>query len=127
MQNKRELIMVIDDEQDILKILRSGLVRYGHKVMTFADPILALKELSVNHLDYKLILTDVRMPGMSGIELAKRVKEIDSEIKLLLMTAFELSHYELSQELPYVSNQDLLKKPILLSSICKVLDSKIGT
>ena len=126
MQNERELIMVVDDEHDILKILRSGLVRYGHKVMTFADPLLALNELQVSHADYKLVLTDVRMPGMSGIELAKQTKEIDPEIKLMLMTAFELSAYELSIELPYISAQDLLKKPISLSNICKVLDRKIG-
>jgi two-component SAPR family response regulator len=126
MNGKRELIMVVDDERDILNILRSGLVRYGHKVMTFSDPTLALNELSIHHLDYKLLLTDVRMPGISGIELARKTREMDPQIILMLMTAFELSSYELSHDLPYVSSQDLLKKPISLSNICKVIDKRIG-
>ena len=50
------------------------------------------------------------MPAMSGIELAKKTKEIDSEIKLMIMTAFDLSSYELPHELPFVKIEDMLKK-----------------
>jgi|SRR5690349_9945940 two-component SAPR family response regulator len=119
-------MMIVDDEQDILQILRSGLSRYGHKVMTFSDPILAVKEFTYNHLDYQLILTDLRMPAMSGIELAKKTKEIDPEVKLMIMTAFELTSYELSHDLPFVKMEDLMKKPISLSNVCKVIDKKIA-
>lgn len=126
MANKRELIMVVDDEHDILHILRSGLARYGHKIMTFSDPLLALKEFTLNHSDYQLILTDLRMPALSGIELAKKAREIDPEIKLMIMTAFELSSYELSHDLPYIRAEDLLRKPLALSNICQVIDKKIA-
>ena len=125
--NNRELIMIVDDEQDILQILRSGLGHYGHKVMTFSDPLLALREFTYSHSDYQLILTDLRMPAMSGIELAKKAKEIDPDVKLMIMTAFELSSYELSHDLPFVKIEDLLKKPISLSKICKVIDKKISS
>jgi len=127
MTSKRKLIMIVDDEQDILHILRAGLARYGHKVMTFSDPLLALKEFGFNHSDYQLILTDLRMPAMSGIEFAKKAKEIDPDVKLMVMTAFELSSYELAQDLPFVKIEDLLKKPISMSSICKVIDKKIAS
>ena len=127
MSDKRELIMVVDDEQDILYVLRAGLARYGHKVMTFSDPRLALKELTFNHSDYQLILTDLRMPAISGIELAKKARDIDASVKLMIMTAFELSSYELSHDLPFVKIEDLLKKPISMSSICKVIDKKIAS
>lgn len=124
MENKRQLLMVVDDEQDILQIMRSGLTRYGHKVMTFSDPLLAMKEFEVNHCDYKLILTDLRMPSMSGIELAKKARLIDPDVKLMVMTAFELSSYEISHDLPYVRLEDVLKKPISISSVCKIIDQK---
>lgn len=123
MNGRRELIMVVDDEHDILQILRTGLARYGHKIMIFSDPILALKEFELNHLDYKLILTDLRMPSMSGIELGLKVRKIDAEVRLMIMTAFELSSYELSHDLPYIKTEDLLRKPISLSSVCKAIDS----
>src|ERR1041385_956067 len=114
--SKRELLMVVDDEQDILQIMRAGLMRYGHKVMTFSDPVLAMKEFELNHCDYKLILTDLRMPSMSGVELAKKARRIDPVVNLLVMTAFELSSYEISKDLPYVRLEDVLKKPISMSS-----------
>lgn len=118
--------MLVDDESDILNILRTGLARYGHKVMAFSDPMLALKEFAVNHSDYALILTDLRMPAMSGLQLAIRAKEIDADVKLMVMTAFELSSYELSHEVPYVRLEDVLKKPFSLSNICKVIDKKVA-
>ena len=121
---KRELLMVVDDEQDILHIMRAGLSRYGHKVMIFSDPKLAMKEFELNHSDYKLILTDLRMPSMSGIELAKKARAIDPLVKLMIMTAFELGDYEISHDLPFVRLEEVLKKPISLSKICNVLDNK---
>ena len=127
MNNGRELIMVVDDEHDILQILRAGLTRYGHKVMIFSDPSLALKEFELNHSDYSLILTDLRMPIMSGIELGLKVRQIDPHVRLLIMTAFELSAYELSHDLPYVKTEDLLKKPISLSSVCKAINGGISS
>ncbi len=123
---KRELFMVVDDEQDILQVLRLGLSRYGHKVMTFSDPQLALKEFELNHQDYRLVLSDLRMPGVSGIELAKRVRAIDPEVRVMVMTAFELSSFEIAQNLPFVRLEDILRKPITLSNVCKVIDGKIG-
>ena len=116
--------MVVDDEQDILHVMRSGLSRYGHKVMTFSDPNLAMKEFELNHSDYELILTDLRMPSMSGIELAKKAVAIDPRVKLMLMTAFELSDYEISHDLSFVRLEEVLKKPISLASVCKIIDRK---
>lgn len=119
--------MVVDDEHDILQVLRSGLGRYGHKVMTFSDPALALREFELNHFDYSLVLTDIRMPSMSGIELALKVRMIDPEVRLMIMSAFELSAYELAHDLPYVRAEDLLKKPVSLSTVCKAIDRRAGS
>jgi DNA-binding NtrC family response regulator len=119
--------MVVDDEHDILQVMRAGLTRYGHNVMVFSDPLLAMKEFALNHCDYKLILTDLRMPSMSGIELAKKAREIDPDVKLLIMTAFELTSYEILYNLPFVRPEEVLKKPISMQSVCKVIDQKTHT
>jgi CheY-like chemotaxis protein len=59
--------MVVDDEEDILKLIRIGLTRYNQSTVTLPNPTVALKKFSHNHHDYMLVLTDVRMPGMSGL------------------------------------------------------------
>ena len=127
MNGRRELIMIVDDEHDILQILRAGLTRYGHQVMTFSDPVLAMREFEVNHPDYRLILTDIRMPSMSGIELAFKARQIDPEVRLMIMSAFELISYEMSHDLPYVKTEDLLRKPVSLSSVCRAIDKGISS
>ena len=116
--------MVVDDEEDILRVMRAGLTRYGHKVMTFSDPMLAMKELELHHADYKLVLTDIRMPSLSGIELAKNARVIDSDVKIMIMTAFELTAFELSHDLSFARIEEVLRKPISLSRLCRAIDNK---
>jgi DNA-binding NtrC family response regulator len=58
---------VVDDEDDILKLIQIGLTRHDHSIVTFPNPTVALRKFSHNHQDYMLVLTDVRMPGMSGL------------------------------------------------------------
>ena len=58
---------MVDDEEDILKLIRIGLTRHDHSTVTFPNPTVALKKFSHNHQGYMLVLTDVGMPGMSGL------------------------------------------------------------
>ena len=60
------------------------------------DPLLALEHLKINSKSYELILADIRMPGMNGFELVKKVRSIHPIIKILLMSAFEFDNLELS-------------------------------
>ena len=121
----RQHIMAVDDEQDILRVIRSGLTRYGHSVVAFSDPLVALEELVHHRQDYVLLLTDIRMPGMTGLELAKKARDLDPQLKILVMTAFELSEYDLSQKLPFIKIQNVLKKPVILSKMCQVIDKHL--
>jgi two-component SAPR family response regulator len=66
------------------------------------------------------------MPGRSGIELAKKAKDLDPEVKVVIMTAFELSPFETTQDLPYLRIDDVLKKPVSLSGLCKVIEKNIS-
>ncbi|HEU4605844.1 MAG TPA: response regulator [Nitrososphaera sp.] len=118
-------IMVIDDEQDILRLINVALRKYNHDVDVFSEPVKALGHFQQHHDGYSLLLVDVRMPGMSGLEFAKHAKRIAPEIKILLMTAFELNQYELERDLPFVKIDDLLKKPFMLSKICEVIDKHL--
>lgn len=122
MVNQRA-VLVVDDEDDVLHVIRSGLLRYGHKVDSFSDPVIALEHFRKNFSSYDLVLSDIRMPGMNGLEFARRIKEFAPRIDILMMTAFEINQYELSKELPFVRAEDLLRKPFMLSKICQIIDS----
>lgn len=118
-------IMAIDDELDVLRLIQLALQRYGHTVDTFSEPLSALCHFQKNHQDYNLLLVDVRMPGMSGIEFAKHAKSAYPEVKVLLMTAFEINRHDLEKNLPFVKIDDLLKKPFMLSKICEIIDKHV--
>ena len=69
-------ILAVDDELDILTIIKMSLERYNHKVDTFSNPLKALSHFEKNPA-YDLVITDIRMPYMTGYELASRLRAID--------------------------------------------------
>ncbi len=79
-------ILVVDDEESMLEVLSEMLTREGHEVRAASDGDRALEIIKENRLD--LIITDIRMKPMSGMTLLKQVKKIDSDIVVIMMTAF---------------------------------------
>src|ERR1700756_5808924 len=78
-------ILVVEDDPDIRRILDMFLTEKGFRVKVADDAARALEMLAEEPID--LILSDVRMPGMSGLELLRHVKEQDPEIQIVLMSA----------------------------------------
>jgi DNA-binding NtrC family response regulator len=89
--------MIIDDEIDIANLFKEILIKSGYQVEAFNDPLKALDECKTNHQKYVLIISDIRMPKMSGIELVKQISKIDNDIKVILMTAFDVRGEELNE------------------------------
>ena len=109
-------VLVVDDEPDILKVVEITLVRWGYQVDSFTDPDMALKQFRDHPSKYSLIITDVRMPNMSGVEFARNVRRIRPDIKVLVMTAFEVDP-ELKVALPSIEH-DFLQKPFHTAEVC---------
>tara|TARA_B100001057_G_scaffold266449_1_gene266612 strand:- start:1796 stop:3175 length:1380 start_codon:yes stop_codon:yes gene_type:complete len=78
-------IWVVDDDESIRWVLEKGLVDSGMRVETFDSAHKVIKKLETENP--KLILTDIRMPGPSGIDLLDKVKELRPEIPVIIMTA----------------------------------------
>lgn len=102
-------IMIVDDEPDICAILRKMLELGGYKVFAFTDPRLALEHFSLNNAKYGIVISDVRMPHMNGTELAAKIREVNSVIPIMLMSAFEPNTLNISQSLNIAK---FLQKPI---------------
>ena len=79
-------ILVVDDEPDLLETVRRILTRAGHQVIAAHSGAEGLKELEAHQPE--LVLTDLMMPGVDGLALTTRVREIDAFTPVVLMTAF---------------------------------------
>ena len=100
----------MDDELDLVLLFKEALSGFsGIDVFGSTDPRLALEHFTINHSQYEAVISDFKMPEMNGIELLKKVKEINSNVKTLLISAFEIND-ELFQECSCVDK--LLQKPI---------------
>ena len=110
-------ILVVDDELDIVLIFKQALSRQGYTVFGFTDPLLALEHFKANSADYSLVITDVRMPRMSGFELAANIKVIKPDAKVVFMSAFEVSDLEFS--MPGIKIHDFLRKPVNVKTLVR--------
>jgi DNA-binding NtrC family response regulator len=125
--NSKFRIIVVDDEKDILDIIQKYLQKWDFAVDAYYDPVSAFKNFKTKPESYSLLLTDIRMPGMSGIELAHKIIEIKPDIKVVLMTAFE------SEGMPpliingatVVRRDEIIRKPFRLADICDAVRKKL--
>jgi len=111
-QNDTHNIMIVDDEQDILVTYNSMLYGEGYNVETFSNPHEAL--LHFAHADksyYDLIILDIRMPSLNGLQLYHRLKAINKDVKILFLSALEASE-EISSVFPELKYGDIIRKPI---------------
>lgn len=66
-------VIVVDDEMELSVLFKEFLTKEGYNPISFSDPLMALEYFKETFDKHSLIITDMRMPGMSGIELAKRL------------------------------------------------------
>ena len=118
-------ILIVDDEFDITSIFRQGLMKKGFSAFGFTDPFLALEHVQLNQTKYELVISDLRMPGMNGYEFVSKVKEIRPEIKVFLMTAFEINDTEFKRLLPKVKMEGFMQKPISLANLTSTVSKYI--
>jgi CheY-like chemotaxis protein len=119
-------ILVVDDDPDIAYVLKQGLQKNRFLVNAFTNPEEALQNFKSNAESYCLMLSDIRMPGMSGIQLARKVKEINPAVKTVLMTAFEIRDNEFSKVFPSTQVDGFVQKPIGIKGLTDKILSIIG-
>jgi DNA-binding NtrC family response regulator len=83
---KRDLVLVVDDEPQIRETLRRALERSGHRVAMATRGDEALKTVETTTIG--LIISDHKMPGMTGIEFLERAREVAPDTPRILMTAY---------------------------------------
>lgn len=120
--NHRSLVMLVDDEIDIIGLFSEILTLNGISVRPFTNTEEALREFEQNHTYYKLVISDVRMSPISGIEFIKKLREIDANIKVILMTAFEMERSQLRE----IDTDEFFNKPIAMNNLVQIVKKYIG-
>jgi len=83
---KKVRILIVDDDPDVCEYLQKFLSKDGYDVTTVANPAQVLDELK--NKPYQIIILDLKMPGMSGEELLRRIRAIDSDICIIIYTGY---------------------------------------
>jgi DNA-binding NtrC family response regulator len=119
-------ILILDDEFDLVTLLKQGLERRGFRVFSFTDPFLALEHFKINALDCDLVISDLRMPGMNGFEFLTKIKEIRSDIKIFLMTAFDVSDMRSSIAISSLKVNEYIVKPFSIQNLNFIIDKYVS-
>lgn len=101
-------ILVVDDERDNCEYLKLLLCKEGYQVDALTDPRLAVEEL--RKADYHLVVLDMMMPQVNGTEVLKQIREVDSDISVIVATAYP--NVETAVASLKAQASDYVRKPI---------------
>jgi CheY-like chemotaxis protein len=120
-------ILLIDYEKDSLRFVQKYLENKGAHVSAYSDPLLALPNFMKNNNNvnsyYDLIISDIRMPEMNGIELVSIIRKKNKEIPIILMTASsgiaDIDHSILN----FLKIEDIITKPVKLKDLIEKINT----
>jgi DNA-binding NtrC family response regulator len=119
-------LLVVDDDGDTVTVLALSLLKYGFLVDAFSNPQDALQEIKSNPESYSLVLSDGWMPSISGLQLAKIVKEVNPNVKVLLLTGSNIRDDEVSDVSPPTNVDGVIQKPVSIGKLTDKILSLIG-
>ena len=115
-------ILLAEDDDSMRGFLERALERAGYNVVSFANGKDALDEITPDA--FTLLLTDIVMPLMDGIELARRAAEIDPRLKIMFITGFAAVTLNNGTETP--KDARVLSKPFHLKDLVREVDTLLG-
>jgi len=116
--SKKIRILAVDDEEDILLVVKRYLQLHDFEVNTFTSPQKALLNYKANY--YDLVILDIRMPGMDGFELYRKIRQLDSKVKVCFLTAFETYRDRFRETFPELEEvKCYIKKPVSATQLVK--------
>ncbi len=119
---KSPSVLLIDDEADALTIFKRTLEIAGMKTYAFTNPVLAVEHFKANPNIYDIVVTDIRMPQMTGFQVARAIKEIRADIKIAFATAFAINVSEFRKILPSTKVDAFITKPIAPKRFVEIIN-----
>jgi two-component system cell cycle response regulator CpdR len=115
-------ILLAEDDDDMRRFLVRALEKAGHDVSSFAEGVSAYEELKGTAFD--LLLTDIVMPEMDGIELARRAAELDPALKIMFITGFAAVALHPDSRAP--KEAKVLSKPFHLKDLVSEVERMVA-
>jgi two-component system response regulator (stage 0 sporulation protein F) len=122
MSNSQATILVIDDQPGIRRLLTEVLQDEGYRVITAANGYEGIQAAQEVHP--QVILMDMKMPGMDGIEALKELKRQGQGDQVIMMTAY--GELDMVNEAREAGMRDYITKPFDIMSLCKIIEANIG-
>jgi len=108
-------LLIVDDDLIILEAMKSFLVKEGLEVVTTADADEGIEMMKNDDKAFDLIITDIMMPYKSGIELLTEIKEINTEVPIIIVSA--LDRREVLEVAFNLGAEDFVKKPVNMDEL----------
>jgi len=115
--------MVVEDEPDLLAAVKMALERKGYHIHGFSDSSSALQHFKEQGCkDCNLVLSDIKMQPMTGVELAIYLKKIRADLRIVIMSAMPINKNEWRKVLPKSENiDDFLAKPFTTEELLQIV------
>jgi FixJ family two-component response regulator len=122
---KSKRILLVDDEVDVISTFKMILEMNGFEVDAYNDPLAALSNFKLN--SYGLLVLDIRMPTMNGFELYKKMRNIDGNVKVCFITAFEDYREEFKESFPMLDEAKyFIRKPKAIQDLVNHVATILG-
>lgn len=122
MSSSTKIVSIVDDELDITELFHDAVCDSidGVSVVSFNDPVIALEHFTQNKERYALVISDFRMPNLTGLELLKKVKKFKSNVRTILLSAYEVEYNAVFQRYMQESIIDsFIEKPVTINQLCQ--------
>jgi|ERR671918_2315244 DNA-binding NtrC family response regulator len=124
---KTTTIMIVDDDIDTLTVTGRSLEHAGFKVHAFADPLTALHHVQNDCKYCQVLVSDVRMPALTGFQLVRKVKDLRPEMKVIMMTMFEVNKPEFEAVFPSTPIDAVIRRPFTPSQLVEKIRGFLDT
>ena len=120
MSNNKRFVSVVDDDIHITKLFHEALRQNFDEVtvVPFTDPVMAFEHFMVNKESFALVISDLKMPGLNGLELLKKVKDTNIKVRTILMSAYNFDEEEVYQK--YMKDEVInstIEKPVTMNRL----------
>jgi len=120
---RRNKILLVDNEADVIITFKAILQEAGFIVNTYEDPLIALSKFTPHF--YDLVILDIGMPKMNGIELSRQLLELDSNVKICFITAGEANIEVLRELYPSRAIGCFINKPVTIDQLVKRVKAEL--
>ena len=117
-----KIVSIVDDEIDVTELFHDALCNNidGITIVTFNDPVIALEHFTDNKENYALVISDLRMPNLNGLELLKKIKKLNEKVRTTLISTHDVENDVVFQQYIELGIIDsFIPKPVTINQLCQ--------